>query len=174
MKRLLLILACLSTPILADSQSDYETGFAAFRNEDLVVALQYLERASDQGHVRAQVLLAYILDKAEENHQALALYRKAAETGDAEAQMGLAMMLAAGEGAEVDNTAAFSLLLKSADQGHVPAMLQIYQVLEQGAMGQQANQAEARNWLEKAAAAGDAEAKALLRKNAKPLTAGEK
>ncbi|WP_275097274.1 tetratricopeptide repeat protein [Sedimenticola hydrogenitrophicus] len=173
MKRLLLLLVCLSTPLLADSQSDYETGFAAFRNEDLVTALQYLGQASDQGHVRAQVLLAYILDKAEENEQALALYRKAAATGDAEAQMGLAMMLAAGEGVEVDNASAFSLLLKSADQGHVPAMLQLYQALDKGTMGQRVDRAEARNWLEKAAAAGDAEAKKLLATDHKPSTAGE-
>ena len=73
-------LAVAVWPALAASpEQDYRTGFEAFNRDDLMGAMEALGRAADAGYAPAQVLLGYIMDKANEDAAAMDLYRQAAE-----------------------------------------------------------------------------------------------
>ena len=69
--------ACLlASPVGASPEDDYQRGLAAYNKDELIDAMGWLEQASAAGHPKAQALLAYILDKAEENAaRSLELFR---------------------------------------------------------------------------------------------------
>lgn len=100
---------------LARAQKHLEEG-------DVVRALPILRKLADGGFAPAQVKLADMLDKAEENAAAVALYRKAAEQSNADALFGLASMTAAGEGVTRDPDESLRLLRRAAEQSHLPAI----------------------------------------------------
>lgn len=89
---------------------------------DVVRAMPILRKLADAGFVPAQVKLADMYDKAEENEAAVALYRQAAEKGSADALFGLASMTAAGEGVKRDADEALRLLRLAGEQSHQPAI----------------------------------------------------
>ena len=159
-------LAVLLTAVMqsaaADPQSDYEKGRKAYYAEDLINAMQLLESAANQGHGDAQVLLGYILDKAEQNEQALALYRMAAEQGHPAGELGLGNMYAAGEGVEQSNEQALQWIRRAVEQGHTPAITHLAELYERGGLGLEPDPEEAKRLWQKAAALGDEEAKARL------------
>lgn len=109
-------------PAMGDAASDYEMGARAYDSEDLVNAMQYLERAASQGHAQAMLLLGYIFDKAEENETAAAYYRRSAEAGNAGGAYALGTMYASGDGVERDFEKARSWYQQAADMGHAPAL----------------------------------------------------
>jgi TPR repeat protein len=87
-------LSCL----MAGTDEDFAAGERSYRAGDIVGAMTPLRNAANAGHPKAQVLLAEILDRSEFDEEAIALYRKAADQGDADGMFGLGVMLAAGEG----------------------------------------------------------------------------
>jgi TPR repeat protein len=143
---------------VAGPQEDYQRGYAAYRADDVVTAMQYLEKAADQGHGDARVLLAYILDKAEDDSRAIELYRQAAEQGNPAGQLGLGQMYASGEGVEQSNEAALEWIQRAADNGHVPAMMQLAEIYEKGALGMKIDEQKAQMLWRKAAALGNEQA----------------
>lgn len=88
-----------------------------------------------------------------------------AETGNAEAQYRLGLMYFSGKGVPENEKRSYDLLLRSATQGHVNAMLQLANVLT---FGQQIPNMiadpdqEAAKWYFQAASAGNAEAQYSL------------
>lgn len=106
---------------------DYEAGTKAYAAGNVVDAMTSLKRAADGGHAAAQSLLAYILDSAEFNEEAVAYYRKSAEQGNADGQFGLASMLASGEGIVQNLDEARKLALLSAKQGNKNAIVMLAQ-----------------------------------------------
>lgn len=88
-----------------------------------------------------------------------------ADAGSAEAQYRLGTMYFSGTGVEENERKSYELLLKSAQQGHVPAMMQLGNVLT---FGQQISNLisdpdqEAAKWYFQAASAGNAEAQYSL------------
>lgn len=92
-------------------------------------------------------------------------YTTLAEAGNAEAQFRLGLMYFTGRGVPENEKRAYDLLLKAANQGHQPAMLQLANVLT---FGQQIPSlisdpdAEAAKWYFQAASAGNAEAQYSL------------
>jgi len=88
-----------------------------------------------------------------------------ADAGNAEAQYRLGMMYFTGRGVKENEKRSYDLLLRSASQGHVPAMLQLANVLT---FGQQIPtiiaepDQEAAKWYFQAASKGNAEAQYSL------------
>lgn len=141
----------------AAPQDDFHAGSQAFRAGDVVQAMALLKRAADAGHAPAQSLLAYILDKAEFNEEAVAYYRKAAAQGDAEGEFGLGSMYAAGEGVGRDPAEARKWITRAAQKGHPGAINALAQAYITGGLGideAQRNGAEALHWIRRAAEAG--------------------
>lgn len=92
-------------------------------------------------------------------------YSALADAGNAEAQFRLGLMYFTGRGVPENEKRAYDLLLKAANQGHLPAMLQLANVLT---FGQQIPNlisdpdSEAAKWYFQAASAGSAEAQYSL------------
>jgi hypothetical protein len=80
------------------SEQDLERAEKAIRGGDLITGMGLMRQAAQAGHAPAQARLGEILDKAEEDKEAVAWYRKAAEQGNAAGQFGLGMEYASGEG----------------------------------------------------------------------------
>lgn len=121
--RLFFILLCLLPQLSsADAQDDYSKGLQAYQQQDLLTAIDLLKSAADQGYTKAQSLLGYIYDKAEENGQALHYYKLAAERGDADGAYGMGNLYASGEGVEQDFIQAVMWYEIAADKGHVHAI----------------------------------------------------
>ena len=157
-----LVLLVATGAVAAGPAEDYADGRKAYHSGDLPRSMQLLERASAAGYAPAQTLLAWILDGAEENERAVALYRKAAAQGDAEGQFGLATMYLKGEGVPTDQAEAVKLLERAAEQGHSQSAALLGNAYLNGELGLEQDTARARLWLERAAAAGDPSARQKL------------
>ncbi|NIP73516.1 MAG: sel1 repeat family protein [Gammaproteobacteria bacterium] len=151
----LALVVLLPATALADAAEDTKRGVDAYNHGDVVAALRWLRQAAEQGHAPAAVRLAYILDKAEQNEEAVSWYRAAAEQGNAEGAYGLGQMYAIGEGVEHDPAQAVRWVRQAADGGVPPAMRTMAEWYRQGQLGLPADLERARAWLHRAAQAGD-------------------
>ncbi len=142
---LLLVLPLVSFTLSAHPhpEDDYLTGLKAYQRQDIISAMDYLKRAADEGHPKAQSLLGAIYDKAEENELALLYYRSAAQQGDPAGQYGLAAMYANGDGLNQNYAKAVEWLNKSADKGFGPAVDALTTAYLQGGLGLSKSRAEA-------------------------------
>jgi TPR repeat protein len=93
--------------------------------------------------------------------EAIRLYRKAANQGDAHAQSILGVMNCNGQGVKQDYAEAARLYRKAADQGHANAQLNLGNMYNNGYEVKQ-DYAEAVRWYRKAADQGDADAQSNL------------
>ncbi len=118
----LMALSCWATVALAGPQEDYDAGVKAQSDRDMVGAMQMFRRAADAGHAMAQAQLANILDKSEFNLEAVSYYRKSADQGNADGQLGLGTMYAVGEGVKQDLAEARKWVTLAAEQGHKKAI----------------------------------------------------
>ena len=141
----------------AAPEDDFRAGSQAYRSGDVVQAMALLKKSADAGHAPSQALLAYILDQAEFNDEAVDYYRKAAAQGDPEGEFGLGSMYAAGEGVKRDPAEARKWIARAAEKGHAAAINSLAQAYIKGELGldeTQRNGAEALRWVRRAAAAG--------------------
>lgn len=146
----------------ADTTSDYQAGKRAYAEDDVVTAMQYLERAARAGHADALLLLGYIYDKAEENTLALDYFRRSADAGNAEAAWSIGSMYAAGDGVERDLPQALDWFRRAATGGHGPAMETLGLAYIDGRLGLDKDPEKGWELLREAAEAGDESAKARL------------
>lgn len=152
---------CLATAALlqgsafAAPEDDYKAGLKSFQEGDIVAAMPALRTAANAGHVKAQVLLAELLRRSEFDEEAAALYRRAADQGDADGMFGYGVMVAAGEGVKKkDVTEGRNWIRKAAEAGHKPAVNvlgQAYLKSELGISEAERNTPEALRWIELAA-----------------------
>jgi TPR repeat protein len=140
--------------VQATPEADFQKGKQAFHRDDVVGAMGPLRRSAEQGYAPAQVLLAYILDRAEENTAAIALYRKAAEQGSAEGMYGLATMYAAGEGVEPQDAVAVQWFTRAMEAGHEPARFLLANAYLSGQLGLGKDEVRGMELLRQGAAAG--------------------
>lgn len=148
--------------VYAGGEKDYQDGRAAYERGDLIVAMEHLDRAVEQGNVRAMSLLGYVLDKSEENEAAAKMYQRAADLGDGEALLALGSLYANGEGVEQDAERAVQLIEQSANGGYGPAIMVLASAFSKGALGLQTDKEKARRWLEQGASQGYQPASAEL------------
>ncbi|UCB55658.1 MAG: sel1 repeat family protein [Thiotrichales bacterium] len=145
---ILALLACGNA--YAETAEEYVSkAEKAFDESDIVSAMSYYRKAAEAGYVPAQIRLAYLLDKSEENEEAVRWYQMAADTGDAEAEHGLAEMYAGGDGVAQDGSEAMRLFTSSASKGYTPAIRVMATAYEKGEMGVRVDYETAREWLEK-------------------------
>ena len=147
---------------LADPARDLKRGNIAYDRGDVVDAMNHYRRAARQGYAPAQVRLAYILDAAEFNAEAVEWYRRAAEAGDPEGLYGLGQMYLKGEGIERDRDQGRDWIVRAAEAGLTSAMRVLATNYERGGMGLDPDPELARHWLERAAAQGDEVARQRL------------
>lgn len=150
------VLASASVTALASpaSDEDYQKGLKAYQSDDVMGAMPLLKRSADAGHAGAQAVLAYILDKAELDEEAIAYYRKAAEQGNPDGQFGLGSMYSAGEGVKRDLGEARRWTTKAAEQGHTQAINVLAQAYLSGDLGvteEERKGAQALSWIRRAA-----------------------
>ncbi len=138
----------------AGGDEDYREGKAAYDRGDVVAAVELLDRAAEEGHVRALTLLGYVYDKSEENEAAVRYYQRAAALGDGEALLALGAMYANGEGVARDFAQAVRLMEQSADAGHGPAAVTLANAYRDGGLGLSVDRAAARHWLERGIESG--------------------
>ena len=152
-----LLLLCQVGNVRAAPEDDFRVGSEAYRRGDVMQAMAMLKKSADAGHAPSQALLAYILDQAEFNDEAVAYYRKAAEQGDRDGEFGLGSMYAAGEGVKRDPAEARNWITRAAEKGHPNAINALAQAYISGDLGideAQRNGAEALRWVRLAADAG--------------------
>ena len=153
----ILVLCAPGPGVLAaegSAKEQYEEGLAAYQRQDVLAAMQALEPAAARDYTPALVLLAHILDKANEDARAVDLYRRAAEKGDPEGELGLGGMYAAGEGVERDTDQARYWIERAARQGHGPAIVVLANAFAMGQLGLERDVARAREWLERGIESG--------------------
>ena len=142
----LLSMALVGPLAVASPQEDTEQAVKEFNRGDLVVSMALWRKAAGEGYAPAQVWLGDILDKAEEDAEAVTWYRKAAEQGDAAGTLGLGVMYAKGEGVPLDLTKAHSYVLKAAEQKHAPALMMMMDAYRHGGLGLTADPVQADVW----------------------------
>jgi TPR repeat protein len=93
----------LAPPVaFAGPDDDARRGIQALADGSLPDAMQWLRKAAAAGSTLGMTRLAEILDTAEDDVEARALFDKAAALGDPAAMLGLAKMMASGEGGARD------------------------------------------------------------------------
>lgn len=146
-----LVLLMLALPATA-SEQDAERAEKAITSGDLITGMQMLRKSAESGYAPAQARLGEILDKAEEDKDAVAWYRKAAEQGNAAGEFGLGMEYASGEGVPKDLELARLWVRRAADRGHQSAVETLAMAYRKGGLGLTPDPAEAERWAGKAAA----------------------
>lgn len=117
-----------------------------FARGDLIAALGLWRKSAQEGFAPAQVRLADMLDKAEEDEEAVVWYRKAATQGDAAGEFGLGQMYAKGEGVKKDVAQARAYVLRAAEQNHPPAVQLMMDAYRSGGLGLSVDLVQADLW----------------------------
>lgn len=106
----------------ASPAEDVQRAEASLRGGDVFAAMSHLRKAADQNHGLAQARLADLLRAAQFDQEALILYRKAAQQGEAAGEFGLGRMYADGTGVPRDAALALQWYRKAQARNHVPAL----------------------------------------------------
>jgi hypothetical protein len=102
----------------------YDDAVLAFENQDYATALTLTLPLAQQNDVDAMTLLGRVYDEGfNQPKEAFPWFKKAAELGNAQAQVELAELFDAGEGVSQDTEQAVSWYEKAAQQGHEEAQL---------------------------------------------------
>ncbi|MEW7989744.1 MAG: tetratricopeptide repeat protein [Candidatus Thiodiazotropha sp.] len=149
-----LLFLLLPTLLYAEPQDDYHQGLEAYQREDLIASIEALRIAADSGHAKAQSLLGYIFDVAEENERALHYYRLAAEQGEADGAYGIGTLYATGQGVAQDHPEAVRWYEKAADAGHPLAIDALATAYLNGGLALARDSRKAIELLERGAALG--------------------
>lgn len=184
--RKLLTALLLMVSIGAGAQSAdklYEEGKKLYDAKNYAEAFPKLKAAAEKGHKKAQYRMGRCYDKGngvEENDKlGFEWYMKSAQQGFAKAQYQVGKCYKNGEGVKKDRQAAFTWFEKAAKQDNADAELALGKAYLKG-KGVAADEKKAKTWLKRAvthekdgkqileelrqeAAAGDADAKVILK-----------
>ncbi|KAJ2782871.1 hypothetical protein H4R18_002020 [Coemansia javaensis] len=132
-------------------------------------AQRLIDKAARLGNVEAQYMLGHMFEFGEDGfpvdpHSSTHYYHLAADQDHAKAQMALSgWYLSGGDGVPIDDRMAFDWGHRAAQQGLTRAIFAMGYYYEMG-IGCEADVARARDWYERAAAAGSEEARERLQK----------
>ena len=151
----LLTALAASPAVSADASTDYQQGYDAYHAGDLPTSMRLLRRAADAGNGRAAAFLGYILDQAEEDEAAVAMYRRAIELGEPAGSYGLGTMYATGEGLDQrDHAEALRLIKAAAEAGDAEAANALGVAYLNGDLTLEVDREQGLAWLQRAADAG--------------------
>ncbi|MBF0160934.1 MAG: sel1 repeat family protein [Magnetococcales bacterium] len=156
-----------------DIEQAYKLGKESYQRNDWISAITHLRTAAEAQHVPSMLLLAYVLDRAEEDAEGMEWYRKAAMLNSAEGALGLGEMLAETPEGKKNPAEALEWISRAAKLNHPPAMMLLGQFHLLGSMGVKADTQEAKKWLELAAKEGFAPAVRELEKLRAPAPGKE-
>jgi TPR repeat protein len=119
----------------AGPAEDMAKADAALASGDLPTGIQMLRKAADQNDPKAQARLADLLRAAENEKEAIPLYRKSAEQGEAAGEFGLGRAYADGAGVKQDPVLALELYRKAEKKNHAPALDALARAYRSGSLG---------------------------------------
>ncbi len=131
---------------VAGPAEDTELAEKEFARGDLLTSLALWRKAAQQGYAPAQARLGDILDKAEEDVEAVEWYRKAALQGNASAEYGLGQMYVKGEGVKKDLEQARLYILRAAEKDYLAAVTLMMEAYRIGGLGLSADKDKAEAW----------------------------
>ena len=128
---------------------DVQQAETSLRSGDVPTAMALLRKAADQNHALAQARLADLLHAAEFDKEALVLYQKAADQGEAAGEYGLGRSFADGTGVPRDAALALEWYRKAEKKNYAPALDALARAYRTGSLGlardiEQANALDAR------------------------------
>jgi len=132
------VLACLiaaGSNVRAAPADDVRQADAALATGDVFVAMSLLRRAADQNDALAQARLGDLLHAAEFDAEALVLYRKSAEQGEAAGEFGLGRMYADGAGVPRDPAKALEWYRKAESKNHPQTLDALARAYRTGSLG---------------------------------------
>lgn len=141
-----LLWAFITPGALAQPAQDTELAEKEFARGNLIVAMTLWRKAAQLGYAPAQARMGDILDKAEEDVEAVDWYRKAAEQANAAGEYGLGQMYLKGEGVKKDVEQARSYILRAAQKNHLEAVVLMMEAYRNGGLGLAADPAQADDW----------------------------
>lgn len=141
-----LVLSLAAPFALAGPKEDTEQAENEFARGNLVLAMTLWKKSAEAGYAPAQVRYGQMLDKIEEDAEAIAWFRKAAAQGDAGGEYGLGEMYAKGEGVKQDYKQAHDYIERAAAKGHAPAVLAMREMYKNGTFGVTADPVKAAEW----------------------------
>lgn len=139
----------------AGPPEDFEAGRELYRKGDVRAAISLLRKSADSGHAASQSLVGSLLDRSEENEDAVRYFTLAAAQGDPEGHYGLAVMQRSGEGTPRDLAAARLSLVSAAQLGHHQATATLALSYMKGGLDlkrEERDSPEALKWIQAAAA----------------------
>ena len=140
-----------------DAQAQYQLGIHYYEEQKYKETVDWLTKASEQGHAAAQCILAVCYEDGEivekDSQKAIELYKSSAEQGYMHAQFFLADCYESGTGVEQDYKKAFLWYEKAANQGCDMAQEGLADCYYYG-RGTEQNHKEAVIWYERAAEKG--------------------
>ena len=149
------LLCLIAMPLAATPEEDGEKGMQEFAEGNLINGMELMRKAAEAGYAPAQARLAYVLDQAEEDAEAVKWFQKAAEQANSEGMFGLGSMYNRGDAVEKNPELGFEWFLKAAEQNYIPAMRVCAYAYEEGNLNLQVDYAKAVHWFSRAAALGD-------------------
>lgn len=114
---------------------DHQRGQTAYNRGDVAGAMSALRGPAKAGYAPSQVLLAFILDRADFAEEAFGLYRDAAAQDDPEGHLGVANAYLTGRGVAKDEKRALQHFSKAADLGHPSAIEIVAEAHVKGQLG---------------------------------------
>lgn len=130
----------------AGAAEDAEQAEQEFARGNLVVSMSLWRKAANAGYAPAQARLGDILDKAEEDTEAVNWYRKASDQGNAAGDFGLGQMYAKGEGVKRDEEQARKYIARAAEKGYLPAVMAMAEMYKSGTLGTPVDLAQSASW----------------------------
>lgn len=140
------VLGLVAPLAIAGPEQDTELAVKEFARGDLVASMALWRKAANAGYAPAQVWLGDILDKSEEDQEAVEWYRKAAAQGSPAGEYGLGQMYAKGEGVKKDDAEALTHILRAAEKNYLPAVTSMMEAYRAGSMGVTRDLAQADAW----------------------------
>lgn len=121
--------------VYAGPAEDVQQADAAFLAGDLPTAMALLRKAADQDFPLAQARLGDLLRAAEFESEAVVLYKKAADRGEAAGEVGLGRAYADGAGVKKDPALALELYRKAEARNYGPAYDMLARAYRTGTLG---------------------------------------
>jgi uncharacterized protein len=154
-----LALAFVAPFAVAGPEQDSELALKEFNRGDLVASMALWRKAANAGYAPAQVWLGDILDKSEEDKEAVEWYVKAAAQGSPAGEYGLGQMYIKGEGVKKDLVEARTHILRAAEKNYLPAIALMMEAYRAGGLGVTRDLSQADAWEAKLAALSPAYSK---------------
>lgn len=133
----------------------YQKALLTERQGRFIESLGLLKDVAERGHPGAQNYYGYMLDKSDEDKEAVKWYKKSADQNYIDGMLSLAKMYAAGEGVKQDIPQAIKLYEKAIELGSVGAMKAFAYAYKNGSLSFEKNNELALQWFNRAAALDD-------------------